>query len=124
MYLSIVSRRKHPPVVDVNHQAPNIIAFQPTSISAHKLHAFFDRVAVINLRHRPDRLTTFRQELEQKNWPFVEPDVFEAVWGDRLPVPKEFTQGGGALGCRQSHVAILQRALRIRADSIPQFPLG
>ena len=84
----------------------------------------FSRVVIINLRTRIDRLEAIQQELTEKQWPFGQPEVFEAILGDRMPVPSSFTQGAGAFGCRQSHLSVLQKAIRIRADSIPQFPLG
>lgn len=70
-----------------------------------------ERCYVINLKRRPDRLEVLRQKLVACHWPFQEPVVWEAIEGDKVGVPPDFTQGGGAFGCRQSHVAILARCL-------------
>jgi len=74
---------------------------------------FFDRVVVINLKRRPDRLFNFWSEIERHQWPFVRPQVFEAIDGSSgvVPMPAGWTGGGGAWGCMQSHRQILERAL-------------
>jgi GR25 family glycosyltransferase involved in LPS biosynthesis len=74
----------------------------------------FDRVVLINLARRSDRLATFRAELERVKWPFKEPQIFEAIDGGsgRVPCPAFFKQGGGAWGCRQSHISVLERAIQ------------
>lgn len=79
---------------------------------------FFERVVVINMKSRPDRLETFERDLHTKGWPFREPEVFEALRGDKLPVPDYFTEGTGAFGCRQSHLAVLQQALSDDVESL------
>lgn len=71
----------------------------------------FTRCYVINLRRRPDRLFRFFRRLALCDWPFVPPIIFDAIDGDKVGVPDEFTEGGGAYGCRMSHLAILQQCL-------------
>lgn len=78
----------------------------------------FERIYVINLRRRPDRLRSFRQRLERYGWPFAEPIVYPAIEGDKVGVPAEFSQGGGAYGCRMSHLRILQDCLMEDVGSV------
>lgn len=84
------------------------------------LKSLFDRVYVINLRTRPDRLNQFYEGLEKHHWPFRWPEVWEGVPSSsgKVPCPTGFTEGGGAFGCRQSHVGILQRCLMDDVESV------
>ena len=82
------------------------------------LKDFVERVYVINLKRRADRLHTFKKRLEVVGWPFREPIVYPAIEGDKVGVPPEFTQGGGAYGCRMSHLRILQDCLMDDVQSV------
>jgi len=82
------------------------------------LRDFFERVYVINLKRRPDRLRAFWARLERYGWPFKRPEVYPAIEGDKVGVPPEFTQGGGAYGCRMSHLRILQDCLMDDVQSV------
>jgi len=77
-----------------------------------------DRCYIINLKRRPDRLRAILEKIAATDWPFPEPIIFEAIDGDKVGVPPEFTEGGGAYGCRCSHVAILQRCLMDDVGSV------
>ena len=78
----------------------------------------FDRVVVINLRRRPGRLAAFRAGVAGCDWPFLEPQVFEAVDGSKVPCPDGWGAGGGAWGCMQSHRQVLERALMDRVGQL------
>jgi hypothetical protein len=77
-----------------------------------------DRAVIINLKRRPDRLAVLQGKLAACSWPFPQPEVFEAIEGNTVGVPADFKQGGGAFGCRQSHVFVLSRALMDRVGSV------
>jgi hypothetical protein len=71
----------------------------------------FDRVVVISLRRRADRLAAFREAVAACDWPFPEPALFEGVDGTLVPAPDRWAAGGGAWGCMQSHRQVLERAI-------------
>lgn len=82
------------------------------------LASYFDRVVVINLKRRVDRLASFHKELEAHGWPFRPPEIFEAVDGNKVPVPTGWKAGGGTWGCLQSHRQILERAIMDDVQSL------
>jgi hypothetical protein len=79
---------------------------------------FFNRVVVISLKRRTDRLERLKRELGAVDWPFVDPILFEAVDGNKVPVPATWGSGGGAWGCMQSHRWVLERAIIDDVDSL------
>jgi hypothetical protein len=78
----------------------------------------FRRVWVVSLKRRPDRLARFWSEIERANWPFRRPQVFHAVDGDKVGVPRFWQTGGGSYGCLRSHLNILERAIMDDIESI------
>ncbi len=82
------------------------------------LPTYFDRVVLINLKRRPDRLDKARTELVKAQWPFKEPTLFEAVDGSKLPLPNRCPDGAGAWGCLCSHKQVLQEALMMDANRL------
>jgi hypothetical protein len=86
-------------------------ALQHTT-SSHKnaLAGAFERVVVINLPRRQDRLARFFARLAG-NWPFIAPAQFAAMDGASLPMPASWKHGPGAWGCLQSHRAVLDAAI-------------
>lgn len=79
------------------------------------LSEYFERVVLINLKRRPERLARVKKALQHCQWPFKQPEVFEAVDGLSTPCPPHFVDGVGAWGCLQSHYQILSKA---RADKV------
>ena len=71
---------------------------------------FFDRVVVINLERRPDRLEEMRAEFA-RGWLFTAPTVQKAIDGNLCKAPAGYTQGDYAWACFQSHRQALQTAL-------------
>ncbi|HEX3359316.1 MAG TPA: glycosyltransferase family 25 protein [Tepidisphaeraceae bacterium] len=76
--------------------------------------SLFDRVVVINLARRADRLARFSKRLEG-NWPFATPQRFEGVDGLTVSPPATWKESRGAWGCLLSHRAVLESAI---ADGI------
>lgn len=71
----------------------------------------FDRVILLSLRRRADRLRSAMAQFEPGSWPFLPPSLFRAVDGAAVPTPPGWEAGSGAWGCMQSHRQILEAAL-------------
>jgi hypothetical protein len=72
---------------------------------------YFDRVVLIHLKRRPDRLALVKKNLRAAQWPFQAPEIFSAVDGKQVRPPRGWSFGAGAWGCLQSHRAVLKQAL-------------
>jgi GR25 family glycosyltransferase involved in LPS biosynthesis len=92
--------------------------FSPESVLWRDPARAFDRVVLINLARRPDRIVAFQARRGSHGWKLPEPAVFSAIDGDQVGVPHYFGQGGGAWGCLRSHVAILERAIMDGVNSL------
>lgn len=77
----------------------------------------FDRVFVVSLACRPDRLEDFWAQ-GPGDWPWRMPEVYEAVDGKVVEVPEWFKAPPGAWGCLQSHVAIWDMQIKAGWDSV------
>lgn len=68
---------------------------------------YFDKVVVINLEKRPERLEFCSEQLRELNLSdkFV---VQKAIDGKVMTPPRWFTWGAGAWGCLQSHIRVIQ----------------
>lgn len=75
------------------------------------MDGLFDRVVLINLKRRPDRLESFRRQQREMGWHLPDPEVFEAIDGNKVGVPEHFVSGGGAWGCARSHCDVLQSSI-------------
>lgn len=70
----------------------------------------FDRIVLINLDKRQDRLGAFKAKIV--GIPLLKDYVrYRAIHGDTVTVPGFFISGGGAYGCRQTHLRTLEDAL-------------
>jgi GR25 family glycosyltransferase involved in LPS biosynthesis len=76
----------------------------------------FDRVVVINLAKRSERLARFSRLFE--GWPFKPPQRFEAVDGMQLKLPACKNRGPGAWGCMLSHQTVLASAIADKVSSL------
>lgn len=74
----------------------------------------FDRVVVISLKRRSERLKAFYEALDAVSWPFLRPTVFEAIDGFSFEIdpPSTWEKPLGAWGCRLSHLAVLCQAIQ------------
>lgn len=82
---------------------------------------FFDRVVILHLKKRRDRLARIYAELERVQWPFREPEIFYGYEGAKLPEPPGWTAGPGAAACREGHLAILRQAIQDDVQSLLVF---
>ena len=80
----------------------------------------FDRVAVVSLERRPDRLAAFFAGVPA-DFPFGEIEVVSAIDGKQCRHPDWWRQGGGAWGCYRSHVRIIEDALNAGEESVLIF---
>jgi hypothetical protein len=76
----------------------------------------FGRVIVINLAKRPERLERFWTNL--KDWPFGQPQRFEAIDGTATPPPQGWDKGPGAWGCLLSHRTAIDSAIKDGLGSV------
>lgn len=77
----------------------------------------FDRVFVINCKHRPDRLEEFREEIVSKGLGDLNKiTVFSAIIGDYTTHPAGWGGGRGAWGCLQSHRRIMEDLMHDRDE--------
>jgi len=82
-----------------------------------ELATAFDRVVVVNLARRPERMAEFWRNLGEA-WPFARPRRFDAVDGSAVAIPAQWKRGAGAWGCMLSHRAIMREAIAEGIGSI------
>jgi hypothetical protein len=79
---------------------------------------YFDRVVLINLPRRPDRLAQAKKNLRLARWPFRVPEIFTAIDGAASHPPKGWRYGPGVWGCLQSHRTVLRQAMADGVQSL------
>ena len=82
-----------------------------------KINDFFDKVYVINLKSRPERLKLCKQELNKNG---IEHEVFEAVIGNPgVEVHSKYLRNRpGAVGCLLSHIGVIKNAKKLGLNKI------
>lgn len=80
----------------------------------------FDRVVVISLPRRSDRLAAFQSRLADA-WPGTSCDVFPAVDGEQEKPPAGWQTTPGAWGCARSHEEVMAAALRDGVERLLVF---
>ncbi len=81
----------------------------------------FDRVFVLNLDRRPDRLGAFYASFSRSGWPYGYPERFRALDGRLCPKPAWYKWQAGAWGSRQTRTRLLEQALNEGWDSLCWF---
>lgn len=81
----------------------------------------FDRVVLINLKRRSDRLAAFKVRVADAGWALPSAIVVSAVDGRACGVPSDYTAGPGAYGCMRSHLGVLEQALTDGVTSLLVF---
>mgnify|MGYP003576033980 CR=1 FL=1 len=83
-----------------------------------KLSDHFERIFVISLPYKPERRERLKRHLQDLGLA-EENDIqwIRAVSGEMCPPPEYFKAGGGAWGCLQSHLRIVQDAIMDKLEN-------
>ncbi|WP_367873277.1 glycosyltransferase family 25 protein [Luteolibacter sp. Populi] len=77
-----------------------------------KLSDYFERIYIINLPYRPDRRERIERHLDELGLAGPgEITWVKAISGDMCWPPSWFKAGGGAWGCLQTHLRLVQEAI-------------
>ena len=89
-------------------------------MDSQQLQSFFERVYVISLARRPEKLVQFRDVIAKCGWPFREPVTVEGIDGKHVPHPQWFgdIRMNGAWGAMRSHLGILEKCINERVRSV------
>lgn len=81
------------------------------------LSEIFEKVYVINLERRQERVKEFFDRLPT-DWPFKRPVRYEALDGGIVSPPDWWNGGNGAWGCYKTHLRILEDCLNHGTQSV------
>lgn len=81
------------------------------------LREVFEKVYLINLSRRKDRLDGFFSRLPE-DWPFRMPVRYEAVDGGITPPPRWWRGVVGSWGCYRTHLRIIEECLNENIESV------
>ena len=81
------------------------------------LRNIFERVYVINLSRRKERLNAFFKRIPA-DWPFKLPEQYTAIDGGLASPPGWWKGGNGAWGCYKAHLRILEDCLSNEIHSV------
>lgn len=126
--LALIDRDGYPKVAYPHLECPRRRDGFSNALPAHFAHepseadllSVFQRVVVITLARRHDRIVRFYSEIPS-DFPFVWPTPFAGIDGEKCPAPERHTQGNGAWGCLQSHRRALEDALNDGVRSLLVF---
>ena len=79
---------------------------------------YFDKVVVINLKRRPERLAFSRKTFSECGWPFKEPCIFEAIDGKGVVLPHDWPHLPGSYGCLLSHRKVLEDSIKEGVENL------
>ncbi len=97
--------------------------FKPREIAAGRNPVEgIERVYCVNLDRRPERWQAFLDHVAAvEDWPLPEVRRFSATDGAQPDTPAWWNAGGGAWGCRDSHLRILRECLADGVESVLIF---
>ncbi len=79
---------------------------------------WFDEVICISLARSPVRWDMFERNIAACDWPFREPQKFNAIDGKICKPPIIWTVGEGAWGCYRSHIRLMEEVLMSGSKSV------
>lgn len=88
-------------------------------INSEKFVNYFDKIYLLNLKRRPDRLKMFLKN-NREFIPSQNIEIIEAIDGEKI-INESWNYSNGALGCRLSHMKLLKDALSNNYSQILVF---
>ncbi len=127
--LRINKNTNKPPITTTDAPPPNQMIKAGTAfVDIKKSTTIFDRVSIVNLARRQDRLDSLFQKIPESFWNLVgTPTTVSAIDTLLCPSPKGWNIGNG-WGCYRSHLRIIEECLNNKTYSVllleDDFTLG